>query len=502
MAGVTINGWTVGAREGSIMRESTFRGTRERGKSAQHRDGRRDKKRAWDLVACFEDIEGANALQSLAQGLGHVWSYKDGVAASTGAKPDVDSDVVFVPTGGRFDGHLAVPSLGLINHTVPVGDDWTVMAWVDDGTGNNWQHMVIRSDGLEFLDGVEGSFGIMGNILLAIQFAQLVNVNGNDRTGAAANVKVDELVILPWYATDEQIEDWAAYSLPFSPLPFLDLSGDIVEDPLFVRVRGRKLTGSFVQTGGRKLRAGSAWRNNNVATGVTLVEREVLDVRQALPLPASYWTMDTDLSGVTVLDSMGLNDGAVLGTLPSVEGQVGEALSNTGSNANRIDVPSSASLNINGDLTICGWWNINSLGLNGRSLLDKNPSFGAGPYHLWVNTSGSLAFTHKGGFSSESFIGAPLGVPGGQWVHLAVTRGNSEIGLYVNGRLDQDAFKVQALAVGTGGTALRIGQTNGVFNMALDGAEDELAIYNQRMSSDQINLVYNLGLRARRQRSV
>jgi len=289
MGALTINGWEISAADGSIMRESTFRGSRERGKSGQHRDGRRDHKRAWDAVTTVQDLEVADAIQGLVQGLGHVWAYKDGIAASTGAKPTADSDVVFVATGGRYDGHLSIQSAAVISHNVPVGHSWTMMGWVDDGTGQGWQHMALRSDGAEFIDGVSAA-GPSG-IFVVIDTANLFNLNGVDRTGANAAIQVDELVIVPWFAPDDAIRSFATYALPFSPLPFVDLSGDIVEDPLFVRVRGQKLTGSFVQVGGRALRGTSAWRPNNVETGFQLVERSVEDVRELLPLPVSYWTM-------------------------------------------------------------------------------------------------------------------------------------------------------------------------------------------------------------------
>jgi hypothetical protein len=77
----------------------------------------------------------------------------------------------------------------------------------------------------------------------------------------------DDLVILPWVASAGQIAVWSAAAAAFSPLPKLDLAGDVIREAGPIEVRGKPGDTRFVQAN-----VGGAWATNARRVTFTLEE--------------------------------------------------------------------------------------------------------------------------------------------------------------------------------------------------------------------------------------
>lgn len=265
---LSINNQTVPVRDRTPSRKPSFKGRRERSRAGQMRDGRRDKKRRLSLTSVVSDIAAADALRHLIQGEGHYFSFDNGLDASTGLQPSLNATVKLVTSGGKFNGFAEVESAGSMAIDAQLPEEWTVSAWIDDGTGAGFEAIALRSDNTQFESGVSGSFGVQ-NVLS--ESSGILTILGVDRAGANAAVKIDELVVLPWFAVDAQIAAWHGLATSFSPLPFLNITGDMIEETNGIRVRGNITSQSYIQRG-----TSSDFRNSDIITEFELIERETV----------------------------------------------------------------------------------------------------------------------------------------------------------------------------------------------------------------------------------
>lgn len=198
------------------------------------------------------------------------------------------------------------------------------------------------------------------------------------------------------------------------------------------------------------------------------------------------WLLLDEGSGALAVDASGhANDGTLTGGATWSVGQSANAVNLDGVD-DRIELPGAASLHLRNRLTLAAWVRLDTIDA-GDGILVKGSS--AIPYGLQLEANGRLRFTANAGAPPGGVGGgswsSTLAVATGSWHHVAVTYDGTRIRFYLDGALDP----VQPAA------ALRFGRVAaGAFAGAdplaaayLDGALDDLRIYNWALSGPEID---------------
>jgi hypothetical protein len=191
------------------------------------------------------------------------------------------------------------------------------------------------------------------------------------------------------------------------------------------------------------------------------------------------------------VDSVGVNNGALIGGATTSAGTVGQAFTLNGTTA-YINVPDSASLHPN-QLTIEGWVKFASLS-GVQALFSK--AVGSAPHDsfvVWFQSGVLNAVT--GTVSADgSVLSTSFSPVLGTWYHVAYTvDGSGNQVLYLNGT-----------SVASGNTGLTIGYDSNPFTIGADyeigaptyffnGQIDEVTLYNQALIAADIVAIYNAG---------
>jgi hypothetical protein len=186
---------------------------------------------------------------------------------------------------------------------------------------------------------------------------------------------------------------------------------------------------------------------------------------------ATDWVADTNAGGVRALDLDGVND--------------------------YVNVPSIATLNVPGAITVSSWFNLNATPVDNQGIAAKwrtaTPLNGR-QYLLGVGV-GSLVFggiSSNGTFQAGNFITSPSAVSNNVWNHAAMvfTPGVS-ISLYVNG-VSAVSSATAATTIFQGTAPLTIGhQANLAFpNLHFNGRIDDVRLFDQSLSLAEIQYLY------------
>src|SRR5207237_3476067 len=185
------------------------------------------------------------------------------------------------------------------------------------------------------------------------------------------------------------------------------------------------------------------------------------------------------------LDQTGVNNGTVGNNVTFGGGKVGGAFLRTLSgNSGTVQVPDSPSLALNHSMTFEGWLRFGST--TGIVIERRATDSSANSYQVWMASNGQLVFTVW--YNTNSGIGFnsdPL--PLGQFVHFAASLDDNtgQIKMYINGNLMRQSTITQRPNV----------LANAIVNIAnIDGATDELSVYNRALSASEIQTIYNVGI--------
>jgi hypothetical protein len=197
----------------------------------------------------------------------------------------------------------------------------------------------------------------------------------------------------------------------------------------------------------------------------------------------AYWTFDEG-SGNAVYDTSGNdNNGTIYGATWGV-GKYGTALQFNGQD-NYVEVPSSDSLEIDGNVTIAAWINWIDTGDTWLGILANGQQNGPWEnYGLFVNRSSRfLYFTLSldGGHVTQQTPN-DITVPN-EWVHVCASWDGSAARIYVNGQMELET--VQSGTLVPPGLPLRIGHRNGSPHY-FNGTIDEVRIYNHALEEAEI----------------
>jgi hypothetical protein len=203
--------------------------------------------------------------------------------------------------------------------------------------------------------------------------------------------------------------------------------------------------------------------------------------------PVSYWRLD-EASGTTAADQKATNSGTYmnapsLGQPGALAGDSDTAVSFNGAN-NYVDVPTSASLNITGPISVEAWIKVNVWDYDWQAIVAKGDS--AYRLHRYP-ASDNLAF----GTNAGDDVQGTTNVNDGSWHHVVGVWDGSTKNTYVDGVLDTSCSDTGTLA--TNGYDLAIGENLEATGRYWDGSIDEVAVYNRALSATEVQLHYDSG---------
>ena len=241
MPWLALNGINVGAI--AAVGDPPKGGRRDIGDTGPAGDGslrmtRQTRKRDLGFTSVPLTSLVALAWESLITGEGEAWSFETSPYGSKGTGPAAGG-VYTAPVGAsKFGNGLRLPAgTGLIQYpktllnSVGALMGWTVMVWRNEAP---YRHYIVRSDGAKFLDGV--SSGVATAWLTAAAGAVPDGVQLANSGGAA--VEYDDLVILPYAIPDSWAPVFGTATSAFSALPYLNATGDLVNEQATRRVLG------------------------------------------------------------------------------------------------------------------------------------------------------------------------------------------------------------------------------------------------------------------------
>lgn len=302
MAFLRVNGWTVPVFDASPVLSHERSGRRGRSFRGQARDARRHIRRSWRCRACFLDHGDAVALERLLLGEGHLIDFAHGVEASTSLMPGPGySQVLRLSPGswgayGKGFAHVATSVTGdVVTYDAQLGDDWTILVRRFDAATQQFIGHAQRSDGTAYVDGAVSSvFGLPATIGgLTFRFVVRGGVVALVKDGTSVDELFDDLVLLPWRATDGQLAAWTGRvsTVPkWGPMPTLRVDGDMIDPDGGTRLAVGEVRETSVVQGLSRIE-GLGWVNNARVVTFTLDEvdpicvREIEDDVTATPVP-------------------------------------------------------------------------------------------------------------------------------------------------------------------------------------------------------------------------
>jgi hypothetical protein len=243
----------------------------------------------------------------------------------------------------------------------------------------------------------------------------------------------------------------------------------------FANPAARSTTATFSVPGSYTLQLAA---NDGSLTGTDTV---VITVNPATSATlVGYWKADEG-SGTVLVDSSGAGNSGTINLTPTwVTGHLGLGI-RFGASA-YVTVPSVASLNMTGAVTIAAWIRPEATATAYTQCLIKKGSNTVGAYDIGLSPVGKVfvRLNNSTTFRVDSATSYPTN---GTWMHVAATYDGTTIRLYVNGVLERSvagpaAMTSNTLALGIGATADAVGKYK--------GAIDEARIYNGALSASDI----------------
>jgi formylglycine-generating enzyme required for sulfatase activity len=196
----------------------------------------------------------------------------------------------------------------------------------------------------------------------------------------------------------------------------------------------------------------------------------------------AYWKLDGDAT-----DSAGSNHGTIYGATPAT-GQIDGALSFDGLD-DYVEIPYDPDLGLADKISIAAWIKIGDIGK-----LSPVISKGTGPsgtinYELYVYGPLNFHFWVPGWHRAVS----EKKITDIEWHHVAATYDRTEICLYIDGILDSCTSETTAMVNNNEDIYLGAKMSSWPFDY-LNGLLDEVAVYNQALSAEEIKSLYNAGL--------
>ncbi len=193
------------------------------------------------------------------------------------------------------------------------------------------------------------------------------------------------------------------------------------------------------------------------------------------------------------LDSMGKNNGEIIGGPEYTGGVQGQAIKV--SSGNYVNIPDSASLDINNELTILAWVKKETFVNHGKVVVKRFDDYNTNPWELYSLDFKGASPGYPCFLISNGSAGSQNGLcdednllPLNEWHHLAGIYNGSLMSLFVDGVFEGSLDA--SIQIGTNDMPLTIGAINSS-DFYTNGAIDEVMIFNRALSSEEISDIYN-----------
>jgi hypothetical protein len=187
-------------------------------------------------------------------------------------------------------------------------------------------------------------------------------------------------------------------------------------------------------------------------------------------------------------DSIGTNNGTLVGAASYAPGEVGQAFLFDGTSG-YVSIPDSPSLDIlTQSITIETWIKMNHTSPN--STWEGIVTKGNNSWRLQATINAKTVYFAADGSTHDIY--SSRGVNDGKWHHVAATYDGTNMLLYVDGTLD--ATQAASGAISQTSDPLCLGQTaNAYGNCFFDGLVDAASIYNRALTAAEIQAIYAAG---------
>ena len=199
---------------------------------------------------------------------------------------------------------------------------------------------------------------------------------------------------------------------------------------------------------------------------------------------AGLWKLN-DGAGPTAADSSGKgNHGTLVGVPQWVAGLYGEALQFNGQNS-YVEIPSAASLEITGQVTVASWVNWTDAGDTWLCMLANGVQNGPWEnYGMFVNRTSRFAYFTLSLNDAHVNQQTPNNtIEPGRWQHLCGTWDGTTARIYIDGELRLEQARTGALT--SPRRPLRLGHRDGSPHY-LSGRLDDVAIFNHALTQAEI----------------
>ena len=241
MAFLTVSGFAIPISASGVSLDRQGHGEQTMSYGGKQQPQRWGVTRSFELSSPLTTREEADALSGLIAGDGHYMPFDTTLYSTKGLGPYTGYTITMSATGGAASGgYVQVTSAQWLTYTFSSNYDRTFMvckyvgaAWVhyaltyDYSTGTTVQykngavHTPIGGDNITNWHSYNSTYGDW-------------KLEGKDIAGVAANSRYDQMVIAPYVMTAEMIAAFdteiLTTGLPFSPLPTLRVSGDLIPD--------------------------------------------------------------------------------------------------------------------------------------------------------------------------------------------------------------------------------------------------------------------------------
>jgi len=207
-----------------------------------------------------------------------------------------------------------------------------------------------------------------------------------------------------------------------------------------------------------------------------------IDLKSAVAI----WLFDEGKGDVVKDSSENGNDGQPMKGPKWVSGKFGKALEFDGSD-DYVDCGSGASLDITDAITIVAWTFPSNQTFNHQDIVGKPSAYILG--HMdpgvivrsYINDGGWFGVPYSKEFNNYV----------DEWFHFAFTYDRSELKVYVNGTLDSKGARGGQIVINKNPVVVAHSRESQGFNAFYKGIVDDVAIFNEALSSERRSIFQN-----------
>jgi len=241
MAFLTVSGFAVPISATGVSLERQGHGEQAISYGGKQQPPRWGVTRVFDLSSPLTTRADAQALSGLISGDGHFIPFDTTLYSTKGLGPNIGYTITMSAAGGAVGGgYVQVTSAQTLTYTFSAPIDRTFM--VCKFVGAAWVHYALTYDASTGTT-VQYKNGVPHTPIAGDSVANWFSYNatygywqleGKTIAGVAGNARYDQMVMAPYVMTAEMIAAFdteiLTTGLPFSPLPALRVSGDVIPD--------------------------------------------------------------------------------------------------------------------------------------------------------------------------------------------------------------------------------------------------------------------------------